>query len=113
MRSIDIARKLNISTSALRHYESWGLVPKVERGKNGYRIYTSEHEVYFECIRALNAGFGMDLVKKVMPLIIKGRIHDALWIINKAQVNLYTEKKTVEKTLEMLDSKDLEELNEV
>ncbi|NLL30974.1 MAG: MerR family DNA-binding transcriptional regulator [Clostridiales bacterium] len=113
MRGIDIARKLNISTSALRHYESWGLVPKVERGKNGYRIYTSEHEVYFECIRALNAGFGMDLVKKVMPLIIKGRIHDALWIINKAQVNLYTEKKTVEKTLEMLDSKDLEELNEV
>ncbi|MFD2831128.1 MerR family DNA-binding transcriptional regulator [Corticicoccus populi] len=94
MRGIEIAKKLNISTSALKHYESWGLVPKVEREKNGYRIYTSEHEAYFQCIRALNAGFGMDLVKKVIPLIINGKIHDALWLINKAQVDLYTEKKS-------------------
>ena len=68
MKGIQIAKKLNISTSALRHYESWGLIPKIER-KNGYRIYTKEHEAYFQCIRALNAGFGMDLVKRVMPLL--------------------------------------------
>ena len=113
MRGIEIAKKLNISTSALRHYESWGLVPKIERAKNGYRIYTSEHEAYFQCIRALNAGFGMDLVKKVIPLIINGKIHDALWLINKAQVNLYTEKETVQKTVEILDSKDLTELTDI
>lgn len=113
MRGIEIAKKLNVSTSALRHYESWGLVPKVERAKNGYRIYTVEHEAYFQCIRALNAGFGMDLVKKVMPLIINGKIHDALWLINKAQVDLYTEKETVQKTVEILDSKDLTELIDV
>ena len=35
MRGIEIAKKLNISTSALRHYESWGLVPKVEGSKDG------------------------------------------------------------------------------
>ena len=110
MRGIDIAKKLNISTSALRHYESWGLVPKVERANNGYRIYTNEHEVYFQCIRALNAGFGMDLVKKVMPLIIEGHIQNALWLINKAQVDLYAERETIQKTIEILDSKDLTEL---
>ncbi|MGP9043944.1 MerR family transcriptional regulator [Cytobacillus kochii] len=109
MKGIEIAKKLNISTSALRHYESWGLVPKVERAKNGYRIYTKEHETYFECIRALNAGFGMDLAKNVMPLIINGKIHDALWLINKAQVDLYTEKKTVQRTVEILDLKELTE----
>lgn len=113
MRGIEIAKKLNISTSALKHYESWGLVPKVERAKNGYRIYTSEHEAYFQCIRALNAGFGMDLVKKVIPLIINGKTHDALWQINKAQVDLYTEKETVQKTVEILDSKDLIELTNI
>jgi len=113
MRGIDIAKKLNISTSALRHYESWGLVPKVERAKNGYRIYTKEHEAYFQCIRALNAGFGMDLVKKVIPLIINEKIHDALWLINKAQVDLYTEKETVQKTVEILDSKDLTEWTDI
>lgn len=113
MKGIEIAKKLNISTSALRHYESWGLIPKVERAKNGYRIYTKEHEAYFQCIRALNAGFGMDLVKRVMPLIINGKIHDALWLINKSQVDLYTEKETVKKTVEILDSKDLTKLDDI
>lgn len=113
MKGIEIAKRLNISTSALRHYESWGLVPKVERAKNGYRIYTNEHEAYFQCIRALNAGFGMDLVKKVMPLIINGKVHDSLWLINKAQVDLHSEKETVQKTVEILDSKDLAGLSDI
>ena len=112
MRGIDIAKKLNISTSALRHYESWGLVPKVERANNGYRIYTNEHEAYFQCIRALNAGFGMDLVKKIMPLIIEGHIQNALWLINKAQVDLYAERESIQKTIEILDSKELTELTD-
>lgn len=110
MKGIEIAKKLNISTSALRHYEAWEIVPKVERAENGYRIYTKEHEAYFQCIRALNTGFGMDLVKRVMPKIISGDIHDALWLINKAQVDLHTEKEIVHKTLAILDSKDLTDI---
>ncbi|WP_096439754.1 MerR family transcriptional regulator [Alteribacter populi] len=107
MKGIEIAKKLNISTSALRHYESWGLVPTVEREENGYRIYTNEHEAYFKCIRSLLPGFGMDLVKKVMPLIKNGKIVKALWLINKAQVDLYKEKETVQRTVEILDLKEL------
>lgn len=107
MKGAEIAKKLDISTSALRHYESWGLVPKVERAANGYRIYTEEHEAYFQCIRALSAGFGMDLVRKVMPFVINGEKLEALWLINKAQVNLYAEKNTVKKTVELLDLKQL------
>ena len=110
MKGIEIARKLNISTSALRHYESWGLIPKVERSANGYRIYTKEHEAYFQCIRAMYAGFGMDLIRKVMPRIIKGEKLDALWLINKAQVDLHAEKETVQRTVEMLDLKELTDL---
>lgn len=113
MKGIEIAKKLNISTSALRHYESWGLIPEVERAENGYRIYTSTHEAYFQCIRALNAGFGMDLVKKVMPLIINSKIHDALWLINKAQVDLHAEKETVQRTAKILDSTELTELTNI
>ncbi len=37
MNGIEIAKKMNISTSALGHYESWGLIPKVVRAENGYR----------------------------------------------------------------------------
>ncbi|MCL7748789.1 MerR family transcriptional regulator [Halalkalibacter alkaliphilus] len=110
MKGIEIAKKLNISTSALRHYESWGLIPAVERAENGYRIYTNEHELYFKCIRSLLPGFGMDLVKKVMPLIKNGKIVKALWLINKAQVELYKEKETVKRTVDILDLKKLTEI---
>lgn len=107
MNGIEIAKKLNISTSALRHYESWGIVPKVERSANGYRIYTKEHEAYFQCIRALIPGFGMEFVREVMPRIMKGDTLEALWLINKAQVDLHFEKETVQRTVEMLDLKEL------
>lgn len=107
MKGIEIARKLNVSTSALRHYESWGLIPKVERAENGYRIYTKVHEAYFQCIRALSAGFGMDLVREVMPLVKDGKKLEVLWIINKAQVDLHMEKETVQKTVDILDLKEL------
>lgn len=103
MRGIEIAKKLNISTSALRHYEAWGLIPKVERADNGYRLYTKEHEAYFQCISALIPGFGMELVKKIMPLILKGEHIAALWEINASQVKLHAEKETVKRTIEVID----------
>jgi len=105
-----IAAKLNISTSALKHYETWGLIPKVKRASNGYRIYTQEHDMYFQCICALKSGFGMDLVKEIMPRVIRGEKVDVLWLINKAQVDLYTEKVTVQRTVEMLDLRELANL---
>lgn len=110
MKGIEIARKLKISTSALRHYEAWGLIPKVERAANGYRNYTKEHEAYFECIRAMYAGFGMNLVREVMPLIINGDILNALWLINKAQVNLHAEREVAQRTVDMLDLKEMTDL---
>ncbi|MHA6481736.1 MerR family transcriptional regulator [Paenibacillus sp. strain BS8-2] len=107
MKGHEIAKKLNISTSALKHYETWGLIPEVERAENGYRNYTAEHEAYFECIRALKSGFGMDLVKEIMPRIILGEKLEVLWLINKAQVNLHTEKLIVQRTVDMLDLREL------
>lgn len=109
IKPIDIARKLNISTSALRHYESWGIVPEADRATNGYRIYTEEHVAYFECIRAMNAGFGMELVRKVMPLIQKNNVTDALWLVNDIQVNLHQERRKVEQALHALEREELEQ----
>ncbi len=69
IRPIDIANKLGVSTSALRHYESWGIVPPVERAANGYRMYTEEHVAYFECIRSMAPGFGIQLTSRVTLLL--------------------------------------------
>jgi DNA-binding transcriptional MerR regulator len=75
-----------------------------------FRHFLFINITYFQCIRAMYAGFGMDLIRKVMPLIINGNKLDALWLINKAQVDLHTEKETVQKTVEMLDLKELTDI---
>ncbi len=103
VKPIEVARRLKISTSALRHYEAWGLVPKVKRASNGYREYTDEHVAYFECIRAMNTGFGMNVVRDVMPLIQEGNFTKALWIVNNVQVDMHNHKKKAEQALAILE----------
>ncbi|WP_303448281.1 MerR family transcriptional regulator [Oceanobacillus profundus] len=108
IKPIEIAKKLGISTSALRHYESWGIVPPPERSANGYRIYTEEHVAYFECIRAMNSGFGMHLIRQIMPLIQENKLTEALWIVNEAQAKQHQEKLKAEQALQALELEELE-----
>lgn len=87
MKPIDIARKLNISTSSLRSYENRGLVPPAERLSNGYRMYTEKHVAYFQCIVAMSPGFGMEITTDVLQRIQQGKVHEALWIVVQAQAD--------------------------
>lgn len=81
----------------------------MNRAGNGYRIYTEKHVTYFECIRAMNTGFGMKLVRKVMPLIQKNNVTDALWLVNDIQVNLPHERRKVDQALRALEREELEQ----
>lgn len=110
-RPIDIAKSLNISTSALRHYESWGIIPPVERGTNGYRVYTETHIAYFDCIRAMSPCFGMGITCEVLRLLLRKEIDAALWRVNEAQASLQREKAMAEKTIRVLDTKELDNLD--
>lgn len=102
IRPIDIARKLNISTSTLRHYEDWGMIPPVQRSAAGYRIYTEEHIAYFECIRAMSDGFGIWLTAKITKIIQAKDVNSAFWLVNEAQSSLHKEKLIAEKTMKSL-----------
>lgn len=102
IRPIDIARKLNISTSSLRHYEEWGMIPKVERSASGYRIYTDEHVAYFECIRAMADGFGIWLIAEVLRKVMAKDADSAFWLVNEAQSSLHNEKLISEKTMQSI-----------
>ncbi|WP_243355450.1 MerR family transcriptional regulator [Bacillus litorisediminis] len=110
VKPIEIAKKLGISTSALRHYESWGIVPKAERKTNGYRVYTEEHVAYFECIRAMNSGFGMKLIRDIMPMLQKKQVIDALWKVNAIQAQLNKDKQKAEKALAILEQDSFDEM---
>lgn len=108
MKGIEIARLCNVSTSTLKHYEEWGLVPEVPRAENGYRKYTNIHAAYFQCIVKMNIGFGMKFVREIMPLIQKGEVMQVLWRINEVQTLLQKERHQAEQVVEMLDVEEVE-----
>lgn len=54
-RPIDIARKLNVSTTTLRNYEELGLIPPVSRSASGYRVFTEE--VLHKCLSPLTVSY--------------------------------------------------------
>ncbi|MUK89236.1 MerR family transcriptional regulator [Ornithinibacillus sp. L9] len=101
-KPIEIARSLDITPSALRHYEAWGIVPAPKRKKNGYRLYTEEHVAYFRCIRAMYPGFGMDITRTVMKYIQDNKTAEAFWTVNKEQAKLQQEKVLTDQTHELL-----------
>ena len=113
MKPIEIAKKLNISTSALRHYESWGIIPPVERAPNGYRIYTEEHFAYFSCIRAMAPGFGFKLTSNVLKKVLSKEVDEAFWLVNEAQSSLFDDKRTAEKTIQVLGTEELQGLDNI
>ncbi|MFF0826536.1 TioE family transcriptional regulator [Brevibacillus sp. NPDC003359] len=106
-KPIEIARELHISTSALRHYESWGVVPAPDRADNGYRLYTEIHLAYFRCLRAMFPGFGVAVTCEVLRSIQKSDMDAAFWLVNKEQANVQEEKIAADQTLELLEHLDL------
>lgn len=101
MRPIDIARKLKLSTSALRNYEAQGLVPPVERSAGGYRLYTAEHVAYFTCIQAMSPGFGMEVTAEVVRNVQARQLDAALWRVNEVQALLQRDKQLAESNMRM------------
>lgn len=102
MRPIDIARRLDISTTTLREYETMGLVPPVSRSLSGYRNYTGEHLAYFICIREMLPGFNLTIIAEVLKKVMDQKIDAAYWIVNKAQVDLRQEKMILENIIKHL-----------
>lgn len=60
MKIGDLSARTGIATSAIRFYESRGLLPLAERGSNGYRIY-GEADVKRLQIILLAQSFGLSI----------------------------------------------------
>ncbi|MED5018617.1 TioE family transcriptional regulator [Paenibacillus chibensis] len=110
LKPSEIADELGISTSSLRHYESWGAVPAPDRGSNGYRLYTQVHLAYFRCLRAMFPGFGVGVTCDVLRSIQQGDVDTAFWMVNKIQAELYQEKQAADQTLGLLQEIELPSL---
>ena len=89
-RTSEIARAAGVHPNTVRLYAEWGLIPPVERGPNGYRIFTQSH---LDCLRlarmiysAPYPGRGFRaLGNEIIQSAVAGDWHGAL---EKAQIHL-------------------------
>ena len=63
-----VAKKLNITTRTIRHYEDLGII-KSNRLKNNYRVYdTKNYDKLKFLVRARNLGFSVKECKELIKL---------------------------------------------
>ena len=68
MRIGELAKLSGMATSRIRFYESAGLLERVDRWANGYRVYSKEALPILEIIKAAQrAGFSLGEIKALLP----------------------------------------------
>lgn len=102
IRPIDIARKLNISTTTLRTYEEMGLAPKANRTAAGYREYTEQHAAYFVCVREMLPAFDLTFIKSLLKEVQSNNIDAAFTLLNGAQASLWNDRQIAKKFSERI-----------
>lgn len=66
MKIGELADKTGMAASAIRYYEQSGLLPKAERGANGYRDYADAAVERLHRIQmAQSLGFSLDTIRSV------------------------------------------------
>ncbi len=67
MKIGELAQRSGLAASAIRYYEQAGLLPKAERGANGYRRYAEGALERLQMIQiAQNLGFSLDAIRAVL-----------------------------------------------
>lgn len=66
MKIGELAEKTGVASSAIRYYEQSGLLPKAERGANGYREYADAAVERLRRIQMAQAlGFSLEAIRSV------------------------------------------------
>ena len=112
-RPIDIAKKINVSTSLLRFYEKQQLFPAPKRTDAGYRIYTEESFFYLQAVRTATIAYNYKKTREVMALIQNKQFIDVFWLLNEEEVQLHNRKRLSEQTLALLHEEEWTELTQM
>ncbi|WP_297137213.1 MerR family transcriptional regulator [Terrisporobacter sp.] len=107
MKIKEVSEKYNITPDTLRYYEKIGLIPSVERDKNGNRIYKEDigWVEFIKCMR--NAGITIERLIEYVNLFMQGdeTIEARKDILKEQRKQLLLKKQEIEYTLNKLDKK--------
>jgi DNA-binding transcriptional MerR regulator len=69
MKIGELAQRTGIPASTIRYYEKEGLLPKAQRGSNGYRVYQDNALERLDLIQlGQNLGLSLDAIRTVSAL---------------------------------------------
>ena len=108
MKIAEVSERYSISSDTLRYYERIGLIPSVNRNKNGIRDY-NEIDVrrveFIKCMRS--AGLPIEVLVEYVGLVQQGdqTIEDRKEILKEQRERLVAKMEEMQKTLDLLDYK--------
>ena len=108
MTITEVSAKYNLPQDTLRYYERIGLIPRVNRNKNGIRDYTEENCRWVEFIKCMRvSGLPIEVLIEYVGLFMQGdatiEARKALFLEQRKL--LLTRMEDMQKTLERLDYK--------
>ncbi|MEL4105456.1 MerR family transcriptional regulator [Oscillospiraceae bacterium WX1] len=69
----EVSEKFNLPPSTLRYYEKEGLIPSIQRGGNGHRLYNDTDLEWIQIVCCMRAtGMSIDYVKRYIDLCLLG-----------------------------------------
>ena len=104
----EVSKKFDLSQDTLRYYERIGLIPRVNRNKNGIRDYTEEDCRWVEFIKCMrSAGLPIEVLIEYVGLFQQGdeTIEARKELLIEQRKQLITTIEDMKKTLERLDYK--------
>ena len=108
MTITEVSQKYNLPQDTLRYYERIGLIPRVNRNKNGIRDYTEENCKWVEFIKCMRAsGLPIEVLIEYVGLFLQGdaTIEARKALFTEQRKLLLTRMEDMQKTLERLDYK--------
>ncbi len=114
MKIGELAKRTGMAASAIRFYESKGLLMVASRQANGYRDYPPEAVAVLTIIGdAQQAGFSLDEIKQLLPADISSWRHDELITallrkvadIEALEARLARSKAHIQSLIQLINSK--------
>lgn len=69
----EVSKQLHIPVSTIRYYDSQGLLPFIERSKNGVRIFKEDDYHWLQVIECLKkTGLSLNRIKEYIDLALQG-----------------------------------------
>lgn len=108
MKIAEVSKKFEISADTLRYYERVGLLPPVNRTKNGIRDFDEidlKRISFIKCMR--DAGLSIEILTEYIRLVREGdeTIEKRKEILANEKSKLLLKKEELDKTLNLLEYK--------